>query len=99
MGAGGGGCGRMTSGVACEVDGVGSGCVVLCSLKQGIEQLGCVSIGVEGGERVVTDYGSAQVGHLYFLGSAAQTPQRGSDMLSAIMSVCATAKVEVGNVI
>jgi hypothetical protein len=28
-------------------------------------------------------YGSAHVGHLYFFSSAAQTPQRGSDILVA----------------
>lgn len=48
MGAGGGGCGRTRSGVAREVDRVGSGCAVLWSLKQGIEQLGSVSRRVEG---------------------------------------------------
>jgi hypothetical protein len=31
----------------------------------------------------VSYYGSAQVGHLYFFGSALQTPQRGSVMLFA----------------
>jgi hypothetical protein len=32
-----------------------------------------------------TDYGSAQVGHLYFFGSALQTPQREEDMVVASM--------------
>jgi len=30
---------------------------------------------------MATNYGSAQVGHLYFLGSALQTPQRTSDIV------------------
>ena len=30
---------------------------------------------------MATDYGSAQVGHLYFFGSALQTPQRTSDIV------------------
>jgi hypothetical protein len=32
-------------------------------------------------------YGSAQVGHLYFLGSALQTPQRTSDIVFLIADV------------
>jgi len=43
MGAGGGGCGmEMSAGVCagvCAGEAEGSGCVVLCSLKQGKEQL------------------------------------------------------------
>jgi hypothetical protein len=57
----------------------------LWSLKQGSEQLGelvMVCGRVAGRE---TDYGSAQVGHLYFFGSAAQTPQREEDMVVASM--------------
>jgi hypothetical protein len=88
MGAGGGGCGRTSSGAACEVDVVGSGCVVLWSLKQGIEQLVGISRGVEEWWEKGTDYGSAQVGHLYFLGSEAQTPQRGSDMVRGKLRIC-----------
>lgn len=36
---------------------------------------------LESREKEETDYGREQVGHLYFLGSALQTPQRGSDIV------------------
>ena len=77
-----GGCGRVGS----LEEGAGkdevaeSACVGLWALKQVREQLGVlVSEGLVG-KRVceVTYYGSAQVGHLYFFGSMAQTPQRTS---------------------
>jgi hypothetical protein len=41
-----GGCGRDSGVSVCGVGAVGSGCVVLWSLKQGSEQLGGVSYGV-----------------------------------------------------
>jgi hypothetical protein len=41
-----GGCGRVMGVSVCGVVAVGSGCVVLWSLKQGSEQLGEVSRGV-----------------------------------------------------
>lgn len=50
-----------------------SGCVRLCSLKQGIEQLRCVSVD-RGDVGEASYYGRAHVGHLYFLGALLQTP-------------------------
>jgi len=57
-----------------------SGCVVLCDLKHDNEQLYAISI-VGLGSPWAAYYGSAQVGHLYFFGSALQTPQRTSDIV------------------
>ena len=73
------------SGAGAGADGVGasSGCVSLCVLKQANEQLRAQVSEVDLGKNGMrmTYYGSAQVGHLYFLGATAQTPHVVSDIL------------------
>jgi hypothetical protein len=81
IGAGAGGCGRVGS-AGFGATSVVSEWVGLCVLKHGNEQLYSISIMVHERSRTTSYYGSAQVGHLYFLGSALQTPQRTSAMVS-----------------